>query len=146
MIGRTISYYDSMNRQPDAETYCSMFRRWLCDEADKRDAPLNLVGLGWRDTCAVCPKQTSSYNCGVYVIKVIGQLANGLALEHSEQDITKFRVAITNAILFDKLDSSQPNLNTVFLLDEEEPDSEDRLELLFKIGVIALDPIFSLGV
>ena len=41
---------------------------------------------------------------------------------------------ITNAILFDKLDSRQPNLNTVFLLDEEESESEDELELLFKIG------------
>ena len=123
-----------MDGLSDAVNYCSMFRRWLCDESDKRDAPLNLVALGWRDTCAECPKQTNGYDCGVYVIKGIEQLAKGLALEHSEQDITNFRVAITNAILFDKLDSRQPNLNTVFLLDEEVSEPEDGLELLFKIG------------
>ena len=91
MVGRTISYYDSMNGQSDAENYCPMFRRWLCDAADKRDAPLNLVALGWRDTCAVCPKQTNSYDCGVYVIKGIEQLSKGLTLKHYEQDIANFR-------------------------------------------------------
>ena len=43
-------------------------------------------------------------------------------------------MAITDAILSDKLDSSQPNLNPVFLLEEEELESDDGLELLFKIG------------
>ena len=58
MIGRTISYYDSMNSQHDAVQYCLLFRKWLCDETEKRMAPLNLVALGWRDICAVCPQQT----------------------------------------------------------------------------------------
>ena len=123
-----------MNVQRDAVEYCSLFRKWLCDEAEKRRAPLNLVAPGWRDICAVCPQQSNSYDCGVYVIKGIEQLSKGLALDHSEQDITNFRVVITDAILSDKLDSSQPNLNLVFLLEEEELESDDGLELLFKIG------------
>ena len=92
------------------------------------------MALGWRDICAGCPKQTNSYDCGVYVIKGIELLSKGLALDHSEQDITNFRVAITDAILSEKLDSSQPNLNPVFLLEEDELESDEGLELLFKIG------------
>ena len=80
-----------MDGQYDAVKYCSLFRKWLCDESEKRWAPLNLVALGWRDICAVCPQQSNSYDCGVYVIKGIEQLSKGLAMDHSEQDITNFR-------------------------------------------------------
>ena len=90
-----------MNVQRDAVQYCLLFRKWLCDETEKRMAPLNLVALGWRDICAVCPQQTNSYDCGVYVIKGIEQLSKGLALDYSGQDIINFRVTITEAILTD---------------------------------------------
>ena len=99
MITKTISYYDSLNGRRDSVMYCSLFRRWLNDEAAKRGLTMDLVRDGWRYICAVCPKQTNGNDCGVYVVKGIEQLTKGLMLYHSPKDITDFRMTIAKAIL-----------------------------------------------
>ena len=95
--------------------------RWLVDEvADKKpkDLPAGFDPAAFKpvSTTSDTPRQTNSYDCGMFSIMCADFLSEGLRLEFSQRDMPHFRLRAANAIIEKRIepeDDAEPQSSLI---------------------------------